>query len=817
MHLAVNKIILFFVVAINLNSATGQKKDSLVVDKYGSMSLQEMMGIEIKLGTRGQKRKIFDSPVPIDIITAHDIEQSGFISTGEAVQSLLPSFNYVRSTITDGSDHIRVSTLRGLGPDQVLVLINGKRRHNTALLHINSLPGRGSTGIDFDAIPISIIERIEVLRDGSAAQYGSDAIAGIVNIILKEDSLMDLNTYYGLTNEGDGQVKYLSFPFGTPILNNGNFNFTLEIKEKEMINRAGPDTRQQYFEGDPRNNDPALNNLINHRVGEPDFNELSFFTNVSIPIEKNTFYLFGGINQRNSVAGGFYRRSLDNRNVRDIYPDGFLPLISPSNKDLFVSVGFKGKYKEWNWDLSFSYGNNILRFNVENSVNVSLGTNSPKDFYAGSLLYAQRNINYDINKSINTRLKEDINVGIGFELRNERYQISAGEEDSYIDGGVQIIDGPDSGNAAPIGAQVFPGFSPHNKTDKSRMATSLYIDLEQPVGKLLLGLAVRYEKNYEFGNTLNGKFTIRHQPLSSLALRSSFSTGYRAPSLAQSYFTSTATIFAEDGTPYQVGTYSVDHPLAISLGASPLKPEQSKHASAGFIFEPTTNFQISLDGFWVDINERIVLSGDFTNNINEFGAEIASLLESYGVSGARFFTNAIYTRSYGADIAFNYNINLSDFGILECYAGGHYNKTRLRGEVKTPEILNDFQKTLFTREEQSRIEESQPNDIINLRLVYKNNKFQCAIKAIRFGEIKSKHHTDPLRDESYGVKAIYYMNLSYHITEKIKISLGGNNLLNTMPDPKKEINNFGGIFPYNFYTQYGVGGAFYYSSLSFSF
>lgn len=802
--------ILFFSIQV-----IGQENDSINNIDYSLMSLQDLMNVEIKLGTRGEVRKIFDSSVPIDIITSEDIERSGFISTGAAIQSLIPSFNYVRSTITDGSDHIRVATLRGLGPDQLLVLVNGKRRHNTALMHVNSTPGRGSTGVDFDAIPISIIKRIEVLRDGAAAQYGSDAIAGIINIVLKDSEELTVATHYGVTSNNDGEKSMVLANFGVPIFDEGNINVSLEYKRKDNINRAGPDNRQQYFEGDPRNNDPELNNQVNHIIGEASFNELSFFLNANIPIDSYNLYVFGGINRRRSESAGFYRRALDDRNIRAIYPDGFLPLITPVNNDESITVGMEGNYNGWDWDLSVGYGNNNFELDIENSLNTSMGLTSPKDFYAGTLKYSQSNINFDISNNFNIGLEEDLNIAFGIEFRNEKYSILSGEEASYINGEIPILDGPNTGGVAPVGSQVFPGFSPENATNKSREAASIYLEFQQQISESLkFNLAGRYENNFTFGETINGKFSFRYQPKESFAIRSSVSSGYRAPSLAQSFFTSTATIF-ESGDPYRVGTFSTDHPLALGLGAKELTPEKSTHLSAGFVFKPTSNLFVSVDGFLIDIKDRIVLSGEFTNDESIFGETISQLLESHQVSAGRYFLNAINTRSYGVDVVVNYNYKLNK-GYLDCYAGYHFNANRQKGEVKTPDILDDYADTIFTREEQNRIEGSQPGDNLILKFLYSINKFEIAPKIIKYGEFKIKHFSDPNRDETHSARWIAYLNLAYKPTKQTKISVGANNLFNVMPSRKKEINNLGGLLPYNHFSQYGVGGSYYYFNLKLS-
>ncbi len=457
----------------------------------------------IVLGTRSNTRTVVNSSVPIDIITAKDIDNAGYTETRSMLKMLIPSFNAPENTITDGSDEVKPASLRGLDPDHVLVLIDGKRRYTSALVHVNGTIGYGAVGVDLNAIPSSSIERIEVLRDGASAQYGSDAIAGVINIILKDKVGLNANASIGgfsttqprgyTPNEGlvsgqtasnytwaqgvdnvkinDGFTKVFNLGYGFKVNNSGSIYLSGVYEKQNPSNRAGIDPRQQYFalsNGDP---DPreANFNRINHHFGDAVSENAGGFLNGKIPLGDNlNFYTFGGYTYRTAEAGGFYRRALDDRTVRAIYPNGFLPTISTKLYDGQIVAGLKGQLGSWNYDVSQSFGGNTFNFNVVNSVNVSLGANSPTSFDAGTLKFMQAITNIDFVNEYDIGTSAPLTFAAGVEFRWENYKLLAGEPNSYINGGVPILDGPDSGNTAPIGSQVFPGFTPNNAQNQSR-------------------------------------------------------------------------------------------------------------------------------------------------------------------------------------------------------------------------------------------------------------------------------------------------------------------------------------------------------------
>src|SRR5215210_3315446 len=644
-----------------------------------------------------------EKAVPVDVFTSAEIETTGASETMQIIETLTPSFNFPRPTITDGTDTVRPATLRGLGSDQVLVLVNGKRRHTSALVHVNGSIGRGSTGVDLNAIPASAIQEVEILRDGAAAQYGSDAIAGVINVVLKQSaSPLTVNLKGGSTTHGDGALIDTSVSQGWA-LGRGSLFATVEYRDREDTNRAGPDPRPQG------SRDPV--EQPNHHWGDAETKDIMAFFNGSTQIGASgstSFYTFGGVSRREGSAGGFFRRANENRNIPSIYPNGFLPLIEPEVTDVSVAFGLRGARGAWFWDVSTEYGDNEFQFNVSNSLNVSLGPTSQTSFDAGSLGFDQLVTNLDLSRGFEVGLAGPLNVAFGLELRREGYQITAGEPASYIDGGF-----PDQfGAKAPAGAQVFPGFRPSNEVDAQRDSYAAYVDLEGDLlEKLRMGIAVRFEDYEDFGNTSDYKLTLRFQPVESFVVRGAVSTGFRAPSLGQSFFSTVSTNFLAVGgvlVPFEVGTFPVASPVARALGAQDLEPEQSEHRSIGLVWNPTPSFEAGIDFYRVDIEDRIVLSGNFT------GTRVAALLAPFNVTGARFFTNAIDTKTEGYDVTMAYTLRLPSAGTLKLSGGYNSTENEIVGSVTTPPQLAGLEEVLFDATERRRIECGQPKD--NLRL-----------------------------------------------------------------------------------------------------
>jgi iron complex outermembrane receptor protein len=789
---------------------------------------------EVTVGSRAVGA-VAEAAVPVDVITPQQIAASGFAETAQIIQSLIPSFNFPRPTITDGTDTVRPATLRGLGPDQVLVLINGKRRHQSSLVHLNGSIGRGSTGVDLNAIPVAAIERIEVLREGAAAQYGSDAIAGVINIVLKgARSRLEIATKAGASVgsftgnrcnaagascvEGDqidfddGGLFDGGGSWGLPI-GRGTLMVAAEYRHHDRTNRASYDPRDQIAAGDAGNNQVPE---PNHRWGDPDTRDTMAFANASVPLnagQTQFLYAFGGFSRREANSAGFYRRALDVRNWPSIYPLGFLPTIQPSVIDGSGAVGVRGVVNRWSWDASGEFGHNSFAFTIGDTLNVSLGPTVPPNqtqFDAGTLRLGQFVGNLDLSRPFTVGMfAGPMNVAFGAEVRRDSYGITAGEPTSYNDGGVPN----QAGGRAAVGAQVFPGFRPDNQVDTSRSNVAGYVDVE---GDLLtwlrIGAAGRVEHYSDFGGTLDGKLTLRVQPDPRVALRGSLSTGFRAPSLAQSYFSSTATNFlnvAGQGlVPFESLTLPVGSPAAQVLGAQPLQPEDSVHASGGVVLSPTTRFNVTADYYHIAIDDRIVLSGNFT------GPKITELLAPFGANSARFFTNAIDTRTNGVDVTASYRMAEMSWGDLTLRGGYNNTRTKIVGDVTTPPQLAGFEQVLFDRIERRRIECGQPRDSLRTGGQWQRHSLGANVDLSRYGEFCS-FTASTADDQTYSARWLTDVEGSYRTTAFL-VAAGAQNLFNVFPDRNSTVNSFNGIQTFPSQSPFGMNGRGIYVRLRFA-
>ena len=763
-------------------------------------------------GARGGERTVVDAPVPIDVLVTADLKSTGRVETAQMIQMLAPSFNFPRATIADGTDHVRPATLRGLGPDQMLVLINGKRRHTSALVNVNGTIGRGSTGVDLNAIPASMVERIEVLRDGAAAQYGSDAIAGVLNIILKSTTPGEVSLSGGQTSEGDGTLALLAADAGLPFGPAGFVHVGGEYRDREGTNRTRPDPRLQYFAGDPRNDQPAP---LNHWQGDSETSDAVGFLNAAYDVGGAELYGFAGLGRREGEAAGFFRRPNDVRTVRAIHPDGFLPLIQSEIWDGSATGGLRGETLGTRWDASLAYGRNSFRFDVANSNNVTLGAASPTEFYVGTLGFDQLTANLDLARQFRPA-DRPLRLAAGAEFRRDGYWIEEGEPDSYRDGGVRILDGPSVGALGAVGAQVFPGFRPSDATDRSRESYAGYADLELDLSsQLLLGFAGRYEDYTDFGSTTTGKVTARWAPVRRVALRGSFNSGFRAPSLGQSYFSSTATNFIA-GVPFDVRTFPVSSPEAQVLGAEPLRPETSTNYSLGLVLEPLRALAVTVDFYQIEIEDRIVFSENFT------GADIQRLFEEAGlrgVSGGRFFTNAIDTRTRGVDVVVNGGVSAGG-GLLRATAAYNRNRNRVTRVRPTPSQLGNRGEVLFGRVERARIEEGQPQDNLVLSGTFDRGPLTLVGRTQRFGEVTSRQPVGNAGlDQTFAAKWITDLSVGYRVLRRVTLTLGADNVFDVYPDENDDPGNVTtnvagnanfGIFPYNGISPFGFNGRFVY-------
>lgn len=786
----------------------------------------------IVVGSRSAAtRSSTQTPVPVDVITSRELNLTGQVEPTQMINFVAPSYNSSRQTVADGTDHIDPATIRGLGPDQTLVLVNGKRRYNTALLNVNGTIGRGSVGTDLNAIPAASIERVEVLRDGASSQYGSDAIAGVINIVTKKSSTgTTLYAHWGKQYEGDGEVQQIGLNKGMRLGKKGGyFNLSGDIRHRDPTNRSGDYTGTVYTADVPLDEQiiaqRGFSRKNNMHIGNSRVNNYGVLVNMGYPLKKNLqFLLTAGYNYRDGKAAGFYRYPKQTSQViAELYPDGFLPEINSIIRDKYITGGLEGKLgNNWNWDVSQAIGGNTFRFDVTNSNNASqfaLKETAPTDFYAGKLLFRQYTTNVNISKDFGEKMGlKSFNLAAGAEYRTDNYSIEAGEEASYLNYA------PSSGKVG--GAQVFPGFQPANAVDEKRDVLGGYVDIETDItDKLLLNAAGRYEHYDDYGSSLAGKFAFRYQFFNQLAVRGAVSNGFRAPSMHQRYFSAISTVFIQTSSglqPFQQGTFRNNSLVAQAFGIPSLDAETSTNYSIGLTSKLAKNkLSITVDGYLIDIDERIVLSSSF----RRFGAPespaVDNILSQYpelnDVSAVIFFTNAIDTRTEGIDAVISFADKLGN-GQLAVTLAANFNKTNVQGEADVSTITDPaLQARLFARDEKGRVEEAQPRHKISINLNYKFSKLTFNVRSTRFGEVATRDPGNPALDEFFSPKTVTDASISYKLANFANITIGANNLGDTYPDKLKHFGNTGeGRFVYSRNaTQFGFNGGYYYTSLVF--
>ena len=765
------------------------------------------------IGSRGEERTVIDAPVPIDVLSTTDLKNSGRVETAQMIQAAAPSFNFPRPSITDGTDQIRPATLRGLGSDQTLVLINGKRRHTAALININGSVGRGQAAVDINAIPQEMIDHIEILRDGAAAQYGSDAIAGVINIVLKKDAATELTASTGATNSSignvasDGKLFQVAGTYSVP-MTNGFLTLVGELRDRGSTNRSYPDPRVQYLTGNPLNSNPAP---YNHRFGDAYTHDMYSWLDYGRTLDNGMqVYSFGGLSYRRGDGAGFFRRPQDDRNVRAIYPNGFLPAIQTKVWDGSFGTGVKGENAGWNWDLGTVWGTNSIGYRVANSLNASMGTSSPTSFDAGKLAFSQWTTNLDVHKN----LAADTRLGIGAEFRMDVFEITAGEEASYKAGGVSILDGPNVGKPAAPGSQVFPGFKPSDAASHNRNNVAAYADLEHDFSKdWLVDIAGRAENYSDFGATVNGKVSSRYTITKGFNLRGAASTGFRAPSLHQEYFSATSTNFI-NGVPFDIKTFPVNDPVARVLGSKDLKPEKSMNFSGGFAVEPAKNLSITADYYYITISDRIVFSDNF------IGAQVTALLASNGytgIQGGRYFTNAIDTKTQGVDVVVNYGMDLDDAGFLRWTLGYNNTQNQVTNVIATPAALSTQSEALFGRVERGRIEVGQPRDNAVLTANWSRKSLGATVTGHRYGQVITRGTpADGSQDNYLSPKTLVDLSLNWQAPFRTNIAIGADNLFDTYPDFLKAGTDFNTITRYSGFSPFGFNGRYVYLKLTWT-
>lgn len=780
-----------------------------------------LTGIEM-VGTRSLKRSSTETPVPVDIIPISKVvNQLGLVEINSILHYVAPSFNANRQSGADGADHIDPATLRGMGPDQTLVLINGKRRHQSALVNLYGSRGRGNTGTDLNAIPAAAIERIEVLRDGASAQYGSDAIAGVVNIILKSSvneftanatagthmtgygSTLDYDGTKVLENQTDGFQYNANVNYGFKLKDNGFFNITGDYLNKNKTFRPNyesifPDNYRRQF-------------------GDGSYSNYRLFFNNRISLGGVTeFYSFGGYNRRDGEAYAFTRDPESERNVMSIYPDGFDPLITSEITDKSISFGVRSKFCGWNADFNGTTGSNRFHYGVENTLNASLEGNSPTSFDAGGFQLAQQTLGANFSKNI-SGVGAGLNLAFGSEFRYEQYEIFAGETASwkqYLDGDgnpiVYSINGPGDTTFRPGGSQGFPGYQPKDVVKARRKNWAAYADAEFDVTKsILIAAAVRVENYSDFGWTDNYKLATKLKVNNNLSFRGSWSTGFRAPSLPQIHFSSTFTNVVAGQIFDQVIAPNTSA-LANAVGIPQLKEERSNNYSVGFVAKLGSKLNLTVDAYSIKVKDRIVLTGLFDTNDDQIG----SILQSMNVGAAQFFTNAVDTRTNGIDVIATFNTNLGQ-GKLNTTLAANFNDMEVKAVHTTPQLAGK-EEVYFGVRERYFLLASAPAHKINLSFDYTVNRFNLFARVSRFsGVTLIDFNFDEANPDVYDARHTVDLTLGFKVSDNFNLAIGGSNILDTYPsiqDPG--LTETGGMWDA---VQMGHGGAFFFGKLGYTF
>lgn len=873
--------------------------ENAIVDQ--SVSLADAIAQEsvVVVGSRNPRRSAVESPVPVDVIPLAQIaNQVGQLDVTQLLNYLAPSFNSVRQALGDGTDHIDPAQLRGLGPDQVLVLVNGKRYHQSSLVNVNGTVNKGTVGTDLNSIPASSIERIEILRDGAAAQYGSDAIAGVINIVLKRKTGLTINTsfganvtsydkYYtwnklnpsnqrpGSVDVTDGRNYQAAINYGVP-LKKGYLELTAEYQHRGSSNRTGLYTGQIWAKVNGNDRSDSINTAkgltrdnFDIRVGNSEVKSGGFVANFGYPITKNLdFYATGIANLKNGYTSGLYRYpfnfvaggSFPAANsgsaaaagiVSNLYPNGFLPGENSKVRDYDLTAGIRGKIGSWRVDASETYGINTYTYLESNTVNYTqaylpgiTASQLQTSFNSGETKTFQSVTNIDISK--NHKVLQGLNTAVGAELRFDTYGIDAGEVNSYADLTNPTNSTSNNSLAGIAGAQVFAGFLPQNAGSWTRNSFAAYTDNElQVTDKWLVTAALRYEHFSDFGSTWNYKFSTRYKLTDWLSLRGATSSGFRAPSLQQEHYSKVTTQFVTIGgvlTPVQSGTFTNNSQIAQVLGIPTLKQETSHSYSVGATAKIARGFDVTVDAYQIDINNRIILSNTFTGNTaSAAGIALGSALNAAGAATASVFANAINTRSRGIEGVLSYNksfgykqnigISLAHSSIQNRVRRDDDNNIIIHG---SPVLTSTGQlPSYFTRADQARVESYSPQTKDVFTANYKYAKFGVLVRFTYFGKVTYladstkganlsanafDNNAIESLDQTFSGKLTTDLTLSYSINKAISVNIGANNLFDVYPDEQAHSGNTSsGRFTYSrAVSQFGFNGRYLFGRLTFN-
>lgn len=769
-------------------------------------------------GSRLPARSATESPVPIDVLGRENLVSTGAVGDelGQAISVLAPSFNFPRQSNSGTSDHIRAGQLRGLSPDQTLVLVNGRRRHPSAIVNTETKIGRGTAAVDLNTIPLGAVARVEVLRDGAGAVYGSDAIAGVINVILDErPGGFEVSTSYGFHRTDvdpidqtltDGETFTLSASGGASLGDGGFLRGGVDYRGRNATNRAGFDQIPFFIAPTPAN--LALAGRRHYAEGDPAVEAVNLWINAAVPLAGGELYGFGTVGQSDSEGATFFRYPDGADNLTALYPNGFLPITTGEDDDLSLTAGWRAPTGPWAADLSLTHGRNEFTYGVRNSLNASLGASSPREFRSGTYVFDQTSANLDLTRAI--RLGGvDAELAGGLEYRNENYETRAGEAASYAAGGLPLA----------IGAQGAPGLSPEDERSASRDVGGAYLEIGlRPTDRLLVEVAVRAETYSDFGETLTGKLAGSYAVTPDIRLRGAVSNSVRAPFLGQIAFTDRTINFGAGGTLASTRTLPVSDPIARALGADDLREERAFNLSAGLTAEPLPGLMLSLDAFRIEVDDRITLSDRF------FGPALEAFVQAQpggaGLQSVRFFTNAVNTETDGFDAVAQWRLPLAE-GQLTLAAAYSYARTDIVGFTDTPPALTALDPTfrLIGVEEINTLEEAAPKwkalvsaewRTERYRLLGRLNGYGSTVRVFNFGG-----GFEPRQE--YGAETSLDLEGAVDLTPTLTLTAGVSNALDNYPDRSSADINFFGNLPYDILSPVGINGRYLYTRLTARF
>lgn len=807
------------------------------------------------VGSRTARRSITDLPVPVDILPFKQLKQSGQTNVGNMLQAIAPSFNFSKSAISDGSDVLQPATLRGLGPDQTLVLVNGKRRHQASLIHINNSVGRGTAGTDLNAIPLAAIKRIEILRDGAAAQYGSDAIAGVINIVLKDDTETDYSELsYGQYTQGDGASQQIEFSKNISLFEQGYANISGSISGHQATNRAGlhgsciyhgciKEKNSIYSTSNPRELTAKRDNF---QVGNPKYIQQAWVVNAGYNTDVGELYGFATYSTRDNTSAAFFRTAKNaqtNPLLQDgqaTLIDGYLPKIASTIDDHSLNVGYNFEFDNGiALDASYTYGKNQISYRTENSLNASyaqqlssqnkqpayIRANVPRNAHAYDLNLSLQTLNLDIRKDLDWTT-----LALGIEYRKDHYQVLPGEEYSYRNYNIVAANNPT--NTAIEGIQGFPGIAPKATVNESRNVRSMYVEVEQQLlSNLFINTAARFDNYDGFGSSTNLKIAAHWQKNDWLTYRAAVNTGFRAPSMQQLFFNNTSTQFLVNSDDklisQKVATFRNDSAVATAIGIPKLQEETSTNFSVGAIANFENNITLTLDYYHIEIDDRIVLSSGLSMGLN---TSLDQLLIVENVDKAQVFLNGADTKTQGLDVIATWQPK-TEHGELNITLAANFTNTQVE-RLFTPNnsaLSNVAVDDIFSKHDVAIIESWQPESRINFNTHYRYQNWQFNLTFNHFGKYKVIDGAQ----QTYGEKWLTDIRVEHQLASNIKLYIGSNNLFNVYPD-KNIIGNSragtiidqagntvvesDGIFKYSRRAApFGYNGAYFYAGLAINF